>query len=69
MKKILSRRKFHQLYQPKETHEFIFSKSLWFILKTDLVECRSTMYVWEVTRLGLCNGQGKLLTENAYLKK
>ena len=23
----------------------------------------------EVTRLGLCNGQGKLFTEKAYLKK
>ena len=23
----------------------------------------------EVTRLGLCNGQGKLFTENTYLKK
>ena len=44
------------------------------ILKTDLVECRSmfrTNYISlrEVTRLGLCNGQNKLFTENTYLKK
>ena len=32
---------------PKETYVYIFSKSFWFILKTDLVEYRSTMYVWD----------------------
>jgi hypothetical protein len=34
---------------PKETYVpvYIFSKSFWLILKTDLVECRSTMYVWD----------------------
>jgi hypothetical protein len=36
-----------KLYQPKETCEYIFSKSFWFILKTNLVECRPTMYVWD----------------------
>ena len=40
----------------------------------DLVECQSifgTTYISlrEVTRLGLRNGQNKLFTENAYLKK
>jgi len=40
----------------------------------DLVECRSmfgTNYISlrEVTRLGLCNGQGKLFKENAVFKE
>jgi hypothetical protein len=37
----------YELYHPKKTCEYIFSKSFWFILKTDLVKCRSTMYVWD----------------------
>ena len=36
-----------KLYQPKETCEYIFSKSFWFILQTNLVECQPTMYVWD----------------------
>jgi hypothetical protein len=56
-----------------KTEHFWFLK-FWFILKTDLVECRSmfgTNYISlrEVIRLGIRNSQNKLFTENAYLKK